>query len=193
MFKKNRKLQVLLLSLILTFSVGVSTTIAYLTSTSNEVKNQFEPSYVSCEVTETFRNNVKTNVAVKNTGDIDAYIRAEVVVTWKNEAGEIYGVTPVPGEDYEMTLPANTGWSENGGFYYYTDKVAKGDSTGVLISECEQRNAAPADGYYLSVEILASAIQVEGVSDGEGDPGSIPNESAIHNAWGVTPPAQENN
>ena len=93
MFMKNKKQKMLVLSLAVVLLVGVGTTIAYLISTPDAVKNVFIPSSVSCAVDEDFANNqVKSNVRVKNTGDIDAYIRAEVVVTWKNENGEIYDV-----------------------------------------------------------------------------------------------------
>ena len=56
-----------------------------------------------------------------------------------------------------------------------------------MIPLCKQLKPAPAEGYYLSVEILASAIQADGVSDGVGDPGTVAEESAAMNAWGVDP------
>ena len=195
MFMKNKKQKMLVLSLAVVLLVGVGTTIAYLISTPDAVKNVFIPSSVSCAVDEDFANNqVKSNVRVKNTGDIDAYIRAEVVVTWKNENGEIYGATPVLGRDYSMDLGESektleeSGWTEKDGFYYCKNKVAKDSFTGILISECKQQQPAPAEGYYLSVEILTSAIQAEGVSDGEGEPAGTNNgESAMESAWDVAP------
>lgn len=196
MLTMNKKHKALLLSLTLLFLVGVGATIALLIDVPDEVKNAFNPSTVSCAVDEAFANNkVKSNVSVKNTGDIDAFIRAEIIVSWKNKAGDTYGVTPIEGEgkDYKITIPTDTGWIEKGGFYYYTSAVKPNAFTGTLISKCEQLKDAPAEGYYLSVEILASAIQAEGISDGIGNPGPVVDEPAIENAWKVTLPAAGSN
>lgn len=187
---KNRK--VLLLSLAAILIVCVGTTIAYLMQQTDDVVNTFEPASVTCEVREeTFDGQVKENVTVANTGDIDAYIRADVVVTWQDQQGNVYGKKPVAGEDYTITYNlSNEGWvyNEADGFYYYKEKVghvAPDNVTDVLITECAPTTDAAPAGYYLSVEILASAIQADGVSDGVGEPGTIENETAIHNAWGV--------
>lgn len=191
MLNNSKKRKVLLLSLVAILIVCAGTTIAYFTQQTDEVVNTFNPTAVTCEVTEDFENNVKTNVAVKNTGDIDAYIRADVVVTWQDQQGNVYGKKPVAGEDYTITYNlSNEGWvyNEADGFYYYKEKVgyvAPDNVTDVLITECAPTTDAAPAGYYLSVEILASAIQADGVSDGVGEPGTIENETAIHNAWGV--------
>lgn len=79
------------------------------------------------------------------------------------------------GTDYSITLAENTKWIQGAdGYYYYQLPVAPQGSTGVLIEECELlKNASVPDGYHLSVEIVASAIQ------------SAP-DSVVQSMWHVT-------
>ena len=88
--KNNHRLSswaALALALVLTLSVGG--TIAYLITNTSAITNTFTPSYVDCLVDESFNGNVKTNVSVKNNGDTEAYIRATVIVTWQDAAGNV--------------------------------------------------------------------------------------------------------
>lgn len=167
--KRSLVLVVSVLALVLAVAGG---TLAWLSANTTPVTNTFTPAHVTCEVDETFQNNVKSNVSIKNTSDIAAYIRAYVVVTWKNADGNVYG-KPVKDTDYTMTMPNNTKWFKSGDYYYYPDAVPSGASTGMLIKECKLIGTPPADGYSLSVEIIAEAIQ------------SQP-DSAVQQAWGVT-------
>lgn len=154
--KRSLVLVVSVLALVLAVAGG---TLAWLTANSGPVTNTFTPAQVSCEVDETFQNNVKSAVSIKNTSNIDAYIRAYVVVTWKDAEGNVYGKLPVKDTDYTMTMPNNTKWFKSGDYYYYPDAVPSGASTGMLIKECKLIGTPPADGYSLSVEIIAEAIQ----------------------------------
>ena len=93
---------------VLVLLVGiVGASVAYLSMKTPAVKNEFAYGKVSCEVLEDFDGTVKSNVRIKNTGNIPAYIRARVVVTWKNENGDIYGTKPVLGEDYSLAINSN--------------------------------------------------------------------------------------
>ena len=77
---------------------------------TDEVKNTFRSSYVACDVIENgmdgtsdFDGAVKTNVRVKNIGEVQSYIRAAVVVTWMSENGKtVTAQKPVDGVDYEL-------------------------------------------------------------------------------------------
>ena len=155
--KRSLVLVVSVLALVLAVAGG---TLAWLTANSGPVTNTFTPAQVTCTVEETFQNNVKSAVSIKNTSNIDAYIRAYVVVTWKDAEGNVYGKLPVKDTDYTMTMPNNnTKWFKSGDYYYYPDAVPSGASTGMLIEECKLIGTPPADGYSLSVEIIAEAIQ----------------------------------
>lgn len=183
--RRPKRLATLLVSLVLVLGVAVGGTVAFLSTRTDSKENTFTPSKVTCEVTETFNKNVKSNVAVRNTGDTTAFIRAAINVTWmKNEeAGTEYNAAdqtvsakiPVEGTDYSITFAENTNWIRGAdGYYYYQLPVDPQVSTGVLIEECELlKNASVPDGYHLSVEIVASAIQ------------SAP-ETVVQSMWHVT-------
>jgi hypothetical protein len=101
----------------------------------------------------------KQEVKIKNTGDTEAYIRAAIIVTWKKADGTVYAKSPVKDVDYIMQLNlSDDGWVLGAdGYYYYIQPVAAGATTGMLISSATA--GADLDGYYISIEIVASAIQ----------------------------------
>ena len=51
---------------------------AYLKANTDVLSNEFVPAKVTCAVEEEFADGVKSNVKVRNTGNVDAYIRATV-------------------------------------------------------------------------------------------------------------------
>lgn len=155
---KNAAMLVPALVLLLTLSVGG--TVAFLIAKGNPVRNEFTPSAVSCQVVEEFNGEAKTDVAIQNTGDTEAYIRAAIVVTWKAaEGGNIYAVKPKENVDYTITLN-DTDWVlSSDGFYYHKSPVAAGGTTQELIKNCYPETGKVPAGYGLNVEILGSAIQ----------------------------------
>ena len=168
--KRSLVLVVSVLVLLLAVAGG---TLAWLTA-QDSVNNTFTPAHVTCTVEETFNGTEKTNVQIKNTSDIPAYIRAYIVVTWKDSTGNVYGQKPVAGTDYKMSINTNKGWTQKDGYWYCNTAVASGGFTPVLIDSCTSNNSAPNDNYNLSVEIIAEAIQ------------SVP-DTAVKEAWGVVP------
>ena len=164
MKRMNSKTVVLLIAIAVLLTVTVGGTVAYLAASTQPVVNVFTPGSVGGEIEETLEGQVKKNVTVRNTGNVDAYIRAKIVVTWQNEDGDVYPVMPVAGTDYTITYGGE--WTEVGGFWYYTGddngKVGAGDSTSVLINECKPLKDCPDTNYTLHVEILAQAIQADG-------------------------------
>ena len=154
----------LVICLILLLMISVGGTIAFVVTHTSEIRNTFTESVVKCEVDETFKDNVKSNVSIKNTGDTTAYIRAFVNVTWMNESGQVASVSP-KSTDY-MIEYSTSGWLKGSdGYYYYSSPVQPNDKTAVLINSCRLLETASApDGYYLSVEIVCSAIQSTPVS-----------------------------
>lgn len=151
----------------------VGSSLAWLMDSTPKVKNEFIPGDVTPEVTEGFDGNVKSDVKIQNTGNVDAYIRAKLVFTWQNEAGEVLGVAPTP-DDYTISW-TKEGWVDGpGGYYYYTTPVVPGGSTKVLATGIKQITPNPAEGYTLHVEVLAESIQAEPVK-------------AVIDAWGWTP------
>lgn len=169
---------ILLAAVIVLLAGAVGGTWAFLVAQSEPVENNFTYAHVSCTIEETFENGEKSDVQIKNTGDIPAYIRARIVVTWKDESGNVSAV-PVKDTDYTMTM--GTGWTKGTGDYWYCNTAVPVDGkTPALITECKKTAEANApEGYNLSVEILADAIQSEPAS-------------AVTEAWNVTVDANGN-
>lgn len=172
--KRIRKKALLLavsVALILTAAIGG--TIAYIVTSTTSVTNTFDPAEVPIKVVEDFDGTTKSNVKIQNTGNIPAFIRAKIVVTWKNEHGEVSG-TPVKSGDYTISYN-ETGWVEQGGFWYCKTAIAAaGGNTPVLINSCQPVSGKAPAGYDLSVEIIAESIQSE--------PASV-----VETVWGYTP------
>lgn len=154
--------QFVLLVSILALVVGVAGgSLAYLIANTNSVVNTFTPAKVDITVDENFDGNVKNDVRIQNNGDVDAKIRAMIVVTWQDEAGHVYGKQPVEGTDYDITW-VKDGWSGSGnGWYTTTSSIAPGGKTGILFTGCKPLNKAPAEGYTLVVDVIAEAIQAD--------------------------------
>lgn len=157
--RRSGKYSALLVSLILLLSVTVGGTIAFLMDSDGPLNNLFNPSQVTTKVEETLSGGTKKEVYIKNTGDTDAWIRAAVVVTWQDVEGNVYGQTPKAGTNYTAWNPGTDWVLGTDGFYYYKKPVASGLSTGVLIESIAPIGNPPADGYYLTVEIIGSGIQ----------------------------------
>lgn len=173
------KSKAILVSLLLITCVTVGGTLAYIVADSKPVENTFTPSVVTTEVMEdvTTVPGTKSDVKIKNTGDTTAYIRAAVVVTWQDEAGNVLGEKPVERTDYSITYDLKNGWVQGAdGFYYWTSPVLSYDEnsndcyTGVLFTDCTPVEGRAPEGYSLAVEILGSGIQ------------SVP-DTAVEEAW----------
>lgn len=188
MKKYINKKSIIIASVMLLLLATVGTTLAYVFTETKPVENTFNPSKVSCAVVEnngtpvtgsvTNTGNIKENVQIKNTGDTDAYIRVAVVVNWASADGSCVWAQKPADNDYEITYNLNGDWFDGGdGFYYYSKTISPEELTTILINEAKQLESAPQtpDGiqYYLSIEIVASAIQ------------STP-ETVVENHWGVT-------
>ena len=168
---RMNKTAVLFMAIILLIGAVIGSTVAFLTTKTEPVKNSFEYAEVSCEVTEEFNNNTKEHVQVKNTGTTDAYIRATYVVNWVDAQGRIAASDP-EGYSYSLTKNPDSAWTEKDGCFYYTSSIAPGASTAGSLLTCEVTYPENPE-YTLSVEVLAEAIQ------------STP-DNAVQDAWGVT-------
>ena len=162
--RRRGRLFALLAAVVLVSALAVGGTVAFILTQTEEKVNVFAPAKVACTMTETFDGTTKRDVAVKNTGDTVAYIRAAVIVTWMKDGNaadqNVTARLPQEGTDYTLKYTEGVWLRGADGYWYYPDPVAPGDSTGKLIESCVQLATANApDGYHLSVEIAASAIQ----------------------------------
>lgn len=144
---------------------------AYLTAKTDPISNEFIPAKVSCLVEEDFAEGVKSNVKVRNTGNIDAYIRAVVVATFVSEDGKVLATAPKESVDYFIQW-GDDGWIKGQDGYWYHTKPVKPEETTVLLIESAYELSVP-DGYRLHLQILATGVQ--------SDPAI-----AVQEAWGVS-------
>ena len=158
----NKKVILLAVSLLLILSAAIGGTVAYLIDQTGSITNTFTPANVTPRIEEKFPNqSVKNDVQIKNDGDIPAYIRVKVVVTWK-KGNDVYGVAPKPVTDYTWQIPGTDWVKGSDGFYYYTKPVPAGEKTSILLTDCKLKESVKApEGYSLSVDIHAQAIQAE--------------------------------
>ena len=158
---KNLKTAILILSIILVLLCG--TTFALMYRQTQALNNQLEAAVVKCAVEENFDGEKKTSIAVKNTGNIDAYLRVCLVSYWVDEAGNI-----ISKPSQMPALSKADGWvAGTGNTYYYSKPIAPGDSTpNLLASALNLENLQV-------VEVFADAIQSKPVE-------------AVTGSWGVT-------
>lgn len=168
--RRRGRATAMLLATVMLFALAVGGTIAWLIDKDSPLVNTFDPSKVTCEVQEKFDGKLKSDVNVKNTGDIDAFIRVKLVTYRTNDAGQhIGGTAALP----QFTLGAN--WVEYNGYYYYTLPVAPGDKPATKLTDSMTLTESydDADGGHQSIDVMAEAIQ------------SVPAE-AVGQAWGVS-------
>ena len=166
---RRGRIAVIVIAAALVLALAVGGTIAWLTTGTTGLVNTFIPSSVSCEVTEDFSGNIKSNVNVKNTGDIDAYVRVKLVSYRTNKSGQHIG-GPAP-----LSFDPGSGWVKSGDYYYYTSPVAPGQKPASnLIGSITLAAYTDADGGYQAIDVIAEAIQSEPTD-------------AVRAAWGFGP------
>ena len=132
-------------------------TLAYM-QVDSKVENTFTIAEMSVKVNETFDGSTKQNVTVENTGDVPAYLRAALVIYWKDAKGNILSDTPTEGVTGDYTIAMGSGWTQGkDGFWYCNQPIEAGGSTPVLIKSCTANNSTAEK--YLCVDILTQAVQ----------------------------------
>ena len=168
---RTGRLTTMVIATVLLLALAIGGTLAWLSTKDGPITNTFTPSKVTCVVTERFDGStgVKSNVNVKNTGTINAFIRVKLVTYRTNDKGyHIGGTASLP----EFTLGAN--WVLYDGYYYYTLPVAPGGSPETNLTESMTLTGSysDTDGGKQAIDVMAEAIQ------------SVP-EAAVKAAWGA--------
>ena len=171
---KQKRFASILVALAL-MAMLIPTAYAYMVHKSQTVANSFVPAYVDCEIEEAFDGENKSSIQVKNTSNIDAYIRVRLVFYWVDSKGNVVARNMVP-----PTVTCDNDWIKGDAFtYYYKHVVEPGAPTKNLLSASISMNPVveTVTGtqyfYYPVVEVMAEAIQ------------SLP-ETAVEEAWDVT-------
>lgn len=178
--RKGGKLATLTLVLVLLLGLVVGGTVAFLVTHTAQVDNTFTPAEVKISIDENIANNKKTSIQIQNDKTDEAipvYVRATLVSNWADKDEKIC----INHSGDELVLDLGENWVKGSdGYYYYTQPVAVGAKTDNLLSENSYIELIAADdGCSLQVEVIASAIQADGVT-GDGI-------NAVVDAWGIDP------
>ena len=167
----GKKALILMVSLVAILAVSVGGVLAWLATSSKDVTNTFAPGDTEIEIEEKFENNVKSDVYVTNKGNIPVYIRANLVFTWKDSAGNIIE-RPA---DATLTVDYGNGdWVKGSdGFWYYTKPVAADGGKTTNLIDRATIEFPEGKGYKMDLEVMAQSIQAEP-------------KDAVEGAWGVT-------
>ena len=174
----GKKALILMVSLVAILAVSVGGVLAWLATSSKDVTNTFVPGKTDIEIEEKFENNVKSDVKVTNKGNIPVYIRANLVFTWKDSAGNIIE-KPAADADWDIDFGKGDWVEGSDGFWYYTKPVAAdGGKTTNLINKATI-TFPKGKGYKMDLEVMAQSIQAE------------PKEAVV-SVWPVTVDANGN-
>lgn len=167
----NVRLTAIVLATVTLLALAVGGTIAWIKADTAPVQNTFTYANVTTKIEEGFDGRDKTNVNVKNTGDIEVYVRVKLVSYRTNEAGDRIG-----GETTLPTFTPGQNWVlHTDGYYYYTLPVAPNGGTPAtnLADKMTLEVYKDTDGGFQSIDVVAEAIQSTPVN-------------AMQEAWGVT-------
>lgn len=161
---KASKPHILLIAVALVAALTVGGTVAWLAVSTNAVENTFQSSGVTSEVSETFQNEVKSNVSIKNTGNIDAYIRVAIVPTWQDDDGYPVAVSASLSDLGFTGLTGSDWFHGSDGYYYCQNPITPQDNTGYLFTRAtvDPDSAGYQAGYHMNLQILCDAIQARG-------------------------------
>lgn len=144
---------------------AISGSLAWLISAPGPVVNEFIPGEVTIQVDEKFDGSTKSNVRIKNTGNVPAYIRVALVPAWVDDEGNI-AAKPA---SLKLNDDCNIAWGKDGngyeddwfigsdGFYYCKTVIEPGKSTPILIKSCTVKDGE--HKYDFELQIIASAVQ----------------------------------
>lgn len=144
---------------------AVSGSLAWLISAPGPVVNEFTPGVVTIQVDEKFDGSTKSDVSIKNTGNVPAYIRVALVPAWVDDEGNI-AAKPA---SLELNDDCNIAWGKDGngyeddwfigsdGFYYCKTFINPGESTPILIKSCTVKGEG--HEYDFELQVIASAVQ----------------------------------
>ena len=130
---------------------GESQVVSHVEWKAGELRTyKIKPNEVDVHIADALKNNIKRDIKIRNTGNVDEYIRCMIVANWVDKAGDIvFGYKKQNKADDDPADPfvapwalnetgtgANygsfdrlpgAGWTyKNDGYYYYSEKLAPG-------------------------------------------------------------------
>ena len=156
--KRRRLTPLAAAALLMVLFMSVGGTLAWLTAHTSAITNTFTVATPGVEIKEGFDKQTKSNVQVKNTGEVEAYIRVALVPTWEDENGNAVA-EPASLDDLSITWGNSGKWLKGtDGYWYYKEPVAPGDRTAVLL---ENATVTTENGYHMNLQVMADSIQAD--------------------------------
>ena len=156
--KKCRLTPLAAAALLMVLVMSVGGTLAWLTAHTNAITNTFTVATPGVKIEEGFDKQTKSNVQVKNTGEVEAYIRVALVPTWEDENGNAVA-EPASLDDLSITWGNSGKWLKGtDGYWYYKEPVAPGGRTAVLL---EKATVTTENGYQMNLQVMADSIQAD--------------------------------
>ena len=146
--------QLVLLSILIALVLACGAAYAYMFMRTGAQSTEFAPAAVSCEVTDA------TNIAVKNTGNIDAYIRVRLVTYWVDDSENVAAI-----DSPDLVFSPANGWiAGEDNTYYYPSPVAPADPLNPEVGMTLNLLSSPLslsteNGCQQVVDVFAEAIQ----------------------------------
>ena len=161
--RRMAKSSALIIALALILVLAVGGTVAYIFTQTGPVINTFTPTEAKITVDEETNSNQKTSITVvNNSTGVPVYIRVALVANMIDKDENVTGAASVP------TFTLGKDWIKGSdGYYYYTEPVPVGGSTGNLLQSSMTLDEN------MQVVVLADAIQ------------AMPKQAVI-DAWGQT-------
>lgn len=162
--RSARKATALVIAIALIVVMVVGGSVAWIVDQTKPVINKFTPASSGIKIEEKFKENCKTEIAVKNTGDIDVYVRVSLVANIVDENGNITSSADVP--DFALN---ETNWFKGtDGYYYYKTPLPAGKVTESLLANGSKMELSE----NMQVTVLAQSMQTTPTT-------------AVTEAWGV--------
>ena len=159
---RTAKSSALIIALALILVLAVGGTVAYIFTQTDPVINTFTPTEAKITVDEETSTNQKTSITVENNSTgVPVYIRVALVANMIDKDKNVTDAADVP------NFTPGDKWIQIGEYYYYTEPVPVGKSTGNLLQSPMTLSEN------MQVVVLADAIQ------------AMPKQAVI-DAWGQT-------
>ncbi|MBR2067956.1 MAG: hypothetical protein IJ875_06855, partial [Solobacterium sp.] len=162
--KKIMLMMALALLPLILFTTYLST-LGYITA-QDKVENEFNKGEVSSLLHEDFDGQTKKDVYVENNGNVDIYLRADILIYFEDEEGRVLFEKPIEGVDYQLTLGSN--WKKIDNRYYYQEALSADEASSNLIETCTNLSNKK-----LVVEVVTQALQAN-------------DTTALQEAWGLS-------
>ncbi len=131
----GKKPGILFISLVLLAAVVVGGTVALLIDSTDAVTNTFSPVDVKIEINENKTDTTKSKITITNVetdAAVPVYVRATLVIYWKDTINDVEQIIPMPAGADVTTPAARSGWFMVEDIYYYESPLDPGDTTNVM-------------------------------------------------------------